>query len=316
MKASHTSISIFILSAFLSVWADRQLPVRCLPVDTQKTVWTFIPEDTEEHGNAPLYRMYGDTLLTEVLDGRRQWYSFSADSCFYAGEESRLMKLVPSHPIPTSAFGHFLLGSVTEECDSGIYCKTYPLEENGTYESLLPINGELRNGEGISLRVKAVTEIRRNTWTPDSIREEEETVTAERRRTRWFCAGDTLPVALQTEERVFVNDSPVRESIGTYIISAEELTDKSARSDPEDVLEGLHAVLEGDHLLLDGEVPAGTVLQVSLSDIQGIPVMETSLTAEDGWTGTALSVPPLRTGRYVLSIGASGSVRRIFLTRD
>ncbi|MDE6791501.1 MAG: hypothetical protein K2J48_00230, partial [Muribaculaceae bacterium] len=177
MKTLKSAISsIILLTAILSVYADRRLPVRCEPVDTRKTVWTFRESDISGQDEGPLYRMYGDTLLTEIFEGKRQWYAFRGDSCLYTGEESRLMKLAPTEPIPTSAFCHQLLGSVVEEKDSGIYCKTHPLTGHGTYESLLPVKGELRNGDGISLRVKAVTEIRRVTEAPDSATGAEETV--------------------------------------------------------------------------------------------------------------------------------------------
>ncbi|MDE6009538.1 MAG: hypothetical protein K2G90_10075 [Muribaculaceae bacterium] len=316
MKTRTLSLSILLLTAFLTSKADRILPVCCLPVDTRKTVWTFRESGTSEQNEGPLYRMYGDTLLTEIFGGKRQWYAFRGDSCLYMGEESRLMKLAPAEPIPTSAFCHQLLGSVVEEKDSGIYCKTYPLTRHGTYESELPVKGELRNGDGISLRVKAVTEIRRVTEAPDSATGAEETVVFERRRTRWFCAGDTLPIAMQSEERVFVNDTPVRELTSTFIMSAEDFADTAAGNDPEDVLQKVRAVLDGDRLLLKGDLPEDMTLSVVLSDIQGMPVMETSLTTGSEWRGAPLTVPPLRPGRYILSIGTGGAVRKIFLTRN
>ncbi|MDE6753513.1 MAG: hypothetical protein K2J82_02760 [Muribaculaceae bacterium] len=321
MKKISLILLIYASALIFNINADRILPVRCLPVDIDRKVWSFIETDTDtdNEGIHPIYRVYGDTLLTEVLNGKRQWYSFSADSCYYLGEESRLIRMKPSAPIPTSALGHFMLGSLKEERDSGSYCRTYSLEGKGTYESLLPVEGEIRAGDNKTLKAKAVTEIRRMIDDGDGIddiKDRARTVT-ENIRTRWFVAGDPLPVALQSTERIFIGDTPSQSVTNTYILDTEEILERYEMSDSDsDILESITAVFEGNILRIGGTLPPDINLQIVLANIQGIPVMEAVIDVREDWQGSELTVPPLIPGRYVLSVGSGGSVRRIFLTKD
>lgn len=51
------------------------------------------------------YLMYGDSLLSETIEGNRRWYSLKHRNASLIREESLRHSCVPSSPIFTSAFG-------------------------------------------------------------------------------------------------------------------------------------------------------------------------------------------------------------------
>ncbi len=293
---------------------DRLLSVRCLPVETSDGPWILRAVEDSDDADCPLYRVYGDTLLTEVFMEWRQWYSTRNDSCHYLGGESRRKRLTPTAPIPTSAFGKRSLGSVVEENDSGEYCRTYTLGSHGTYESTLPVEGELTFPGGVTLRAKAVTETRRmgNEETPD------EEMTRESRRTRWFVGNDPLPVVLQVEERVIHPGGVVNLTSIAYTIDSGDsvFTEEKVEPSAEEILGNLEASLIGNVLRLWGDVPPSTQFEVSLADIRGMGVAVTLV--ETGTDGEVreLRLPALTEGRYVLTVRLREAERKMLLTRE
>ncbi|MDE5875265.1 MAG: hypothetical protein K2H15_06420 [Muribaculaceae bacterium] len=313
MKTPLLAVLALLSTLTVSGSADRRLSRLCTPVDTDRRNWVFVAAG--ETDDSPLYRTYGDTLLTEVLRGTRQWYTFRNDSCLYMGEESRLLKLTPNTPVPTSAFLHTRLGSVREVSDSGIYCSTYPLGSHGTYESALPREGILSIGDGREIPCRVVTETRRMSEPGDPAGDHAE---LEARRTRWFVEGDAIPVAFQVEERVICREKVVNSFTETYTLSVSDLEKiyDSHGVPPEETLAGLTIRNTEQGFTIEGPLPEGATLAYALSDINGIGVLSGELTEVTEGSLLEISVPTLPTGRYILSLGLRGANRRIFITRQ
>ncbi|MDE5942046.1 MAG: hypothetical protein K2H14_08055 [Muribaculaceae bacterium] len=77
-------------------WGDRVLPIDGVPIDKvcmdPGAVWEFgwTGDKPQQAG----YKIYGDTLLCEIADGRREWYAIGGDTARWFREETALMRLV------------------------------------------------------------------------------------------------------------------------------------------------------------------------------------------------------------------------------
>lgn len=299
------TVSVVMAVSFFGMADDRRLSMESQKVDAEGTVWDFSQSGRADR--CPMYRSYGDTLVAEIYSGCRQWYGLRNDSAFYMGEETRFYKAVPETPIQTSAFGNPLLLGREDGGTRGVYCRTFALGQDGSYESLYPIRGRLVLAEGNAVSADAVTERRSFTeWLvsdslPDGLKRTRETV-----RTRWFVAGDTLPVALQITENVLHNGRKVSSVTSAFIVPASEIAmnEESLREAVQDALDNARISLSGSMVRIEGDFPADVNLTLHISDIAGSRFHHEPLGATLNSELWEIPLPALPPGQYILTVSA------------
>ena len=142
---------IIAINAFCRLpegWGDRVLPLDGVPLDkvemTAGTVWEFdwTGEKTRNTSYAA-YKVYGDSLLCEIADGRREWYAIGGDTARWFREETALMLLVTDEGAPVVAFGFNGGEGAHGFTATGTYSGDMMLTQRGTVGSSAPVSGTL-----------------------------------------------------------------------------------------------------------------------------------------------------------------------------
>lgn len=204
-----------------TIGEERRLSKRCASVDIEKKEWFF--SFVEETESAPFYKVYGDSLVTEMLEGHRQWYGLNKGSATYLGEETKRFKVMLDYPVPTYVFSKSDSESSDKYLPIGHPRKLVLFGMSGIYESYIPETGYIYTTEGEKIVAKAVTERRISSsrllsdTIPVGIVPSREDIT-----TRWFAEGDMLPIAMQRSSSVLENGRRVSTETVTYIADLEE----------------------------------------------------------------------------------------------
>ncbi|MDE6267049.1 MAG: hypothetical protein K2M07_06860 [Muribaculaceae bacterium] len=309
MKKYATIFLLTACSLLLSGFTDTRLGIRVSQVIPDADIWDFSRGEAIDDG--PIYRSYGDTLLTEYFDGNRYWYRFQSDSAFYIGEESRLIKVVPQDTILTAAFGNHSLFGNKEEHGRGTFCRHIALGTTGEYKTMPPVYGKIVLAEGDSLPAIAVQERRKyNEWIgSDSL----PGLSREVIRTRWFIEGVRLPVALQITD--ITGDST--RIINSYTVAYTVETDDLESVIPEKLkeeraLRNAAINVENGRITVQGSFPAGTGLTISIAGIMGNGLLQRQVETNDAGECTIL-LPSLSQGQYMLTISTRTPVSRKIL---
>jgi len=300
---------IVLSSVMAHASIDRTLSYGTTEVDVDKNVWDF--SKAEEIKDGPLYKMYGDTLITEIWNGCRQWYSILRDSVFYIGEESRFSKIEPDEPIPTSAFGNIWLSGIYEGKSNGIYYKTFTLGQHGSYESSLPIEGKIILSPQISISAKAVTECRRFvSWIRSDTIQGAVSSTNEIMRTRWFVNEDPIPVALQITEKTICNGKEMSVVSNTFVVNHDELDIKNNSDEIKNAIDEADINVENGILKIEGDFPPYVSLNIYIANLNGNRFYQQSLDTVEGHNRWDISLPQLPAGQYILTVSSGGQGHR------
>ena len=272
---------------------------------------------------------YGDTLLSETVDGERRWYRLTPDSAFLIREESRLFEHEPLAPLPTSAAGTAAPLTPQAYLTDGLHSHLFPLFRSGTYVSQDPVRGRLIVTPGDTVPAIMTCErcVYRETSpsflpTDSAAARETEPPQVTFTRYRWFTHG-RVPVAIQTETAIQADDSPdIETGILAYVMDFSPFSEDSCPDAPNDGCEqeDLTACIlsEAKAGYRDGEIvvtlgaPLDTELAVTLMSDAGVPYLQRMILADEGTTITIPS-PPLPAGRYVLSLSAAYVTEKQFI---
>lgn len=302
----QTVIAFLLLNVASGVWGftDTRLKCSVTPVESQRGIWDFSEQTLVDDG--PVYRSYGDSLVAEYYDGVRQWYAFEGDSTFFLGSESRLMKILPNAPIPTSAFGNTILSGAYAESDTGRYCRYYRIGNKGAYRSYMPENVKITLAENDTINAMAVTETREyyQWFITDSVAPLHVTDT----RIRWFVAENPLPVALSIAEARGDSTNIISYHSVTYCIEGDEIRKLKFSGDAVDkVLANSTITFHDGTLTIHGDFSADLQLSLFVTDIRGNLAYETTfITTGDNTVHEQL--PPLPPGQYVATVSAGTPV--------
>ena len=91
---------LWSLMAFTALSDAVQLPIAVAPLNgdiLENAEWDFSHCRLVDDGARTSVRVYGDSLMSEIFDGRRFWYALG-DSVYFMGEEDRLTSIILEKP--------------------------------------------------------------------------------------------------------------------------------------------------------------------------------------------------------------------------
>lgn len=307
MKRVFKIITIFSIVAIGKAYSanDRILSVETETIDVNNEIWNFIKISDTTSG--PLYRFYGDSLITELSEGTRQWYSVRKDSVFYLGSETRFHKNHTQEPLPTSAFGNIWLAGMDTTFIVGHYYHTLGLSYHEIYKCSLPTKGKIVIGNECVIPAVAVTETR--IFNPcvncDSISNTNLT-TKKIIRTRWFVDGEFLPVAMQTIEKDLLQSKEVYSNTHTFILSSEfeNINEKIKNVNIQQLLDNAEIKYDNGIIKIESNFPQNIRLVLYLSNPQGGIFHQKPIENFTDNNTTEFHLPSLPPGQYIVTISA------------
>lgn len=314
MKPTISIIIAFILSLVSLSGKDRRLDKVCGNVNPEGTEWDF--SDSEETSVGVIYRMYGDSLLAEVHNGRRLEYRFRNDSVFYAGEQTRSMLTAPDKAIPTGAFCQPRLAGITASTDTGIIYKRLFLSKEGDYETGLPVRGVITAGD-LRIPATSITETRNyRTYQSSDTTPGKGSLHNVEVRTRWFVEGEIFPVAYQYSETVTASGKTLSEKGETYVCDFGEIRLPSPEGIRlQEALDKLNVRYTDGVLHIEGESGTGTEISLSVMTLYGDIVTSSDTFLSEGSNHIEIRLPRLPYGRYMIGVSSGGTVlRKIYFT--
>lgn len=285
---------------------DRKLSIETETVDVTHNSWKFIRISDTTSG--PLYRIYGDSLITEVWNGDRQWYSICRDSVLYLGSETRFHKVQTQKSLATSAFGNMWLAGNNTTDALGHYYHTLGMSQNLNYMCSRPISGEIILNDEYVLPAVAITETRvvtRHIINCDSFPDVELT-TKKTVRTRWFIKGDHLPIAMQTSESEIIQDKELYSDTHTFILPLDRnnIDDKIRHIYLQNLLDNAEIKYDNGIIQIADYFPGNTCLYLYLSNLQGGVYHQKPIEVLTSNYITEIHLPFLPSGQYVITISA------------
>jgi hypothetical protein len=113
-----------------------------LKISTKQSLWEY--GETEKSVERVEYRLYGDSLLSETVGNRREWYALKNDSALWLREETPLLTLTPTESIPVNGFGMSKeISDIHEFTAHGIYSNDIPITEWGKITPMPSVTGQL-----------------------------------------------------------------------------------------------------------------------------------------------------------------------------
>ncbi|MDE5880910.1 MAG: hypothetical protein K2H60_04210 [Muribaculaceae bacterium] len=277
---------------------------------------------------------YGDTLLSETVDGERRWYALYADSAALIREESRLYEHEPLSPLLTAAIGNSAPATPLVYTTKGLHSHTFDLERVGTYLSYPPVKGKLIVAPQDTLAALMTYESCEYSEFGVSVSDSDSITSVEQKplirkftRYRWFTHGK-VPVAVQTVmENVESGASDTEpETIATaYVMDfspfSEDMCPEAVKSDsPENdliaqALANATVTYHGGIINVELGCAVELELAIALMSDGGVPYLQRTVpSAESGVVAIPCSsVPP---GRYVLSLSTSSITVKHFIVID
>lgn len=181
-------------------WGDRVLPIDGVPIDKvgmePGAVWEFgwTGDKPQQAG----YKIYGDTLLCEIADGRREWYAIGGDTARWFREETALMRLVTNEGVPVVAFGLDGGKGAHSFTATGSYSGDMMLSQSGSVVSYAPVSGTLViDGDSVGAYMTCEQRhFKASFATDDSL---DSLIRYDVARYRWYRRQERIPVALQCD---------------------------------------------------------------------------------------------------------------------
>ncbi len=311
----------------------RTLPMTARPIEdicsTPDPLWD-LSDNWEESPYSASYILYGDTLLSETVDGQRRWYAMRRDSVLLVREESLLHRSVPGNPPPTNAI-HAGQPPVTSAAHpytaSGTDSRDFNVRREGTYGSIPAVRGRLVTAPGDTLDVFMTVEetVFLEDWTESGTEAattvpKDPTFTHSFRRYRWFPAsGGPLPVAIQTEESATVDGETATVRYAHVIDPSESGSMKTrGKDDPvEPDVERIlsEAVIEcsGGEITITTGSTATAAIRVSVASEGGMAFHsgEATLSAD---TPVRIPCGSFHPGRYIVAVTCGAHMEKRVVT--
>lgn len=299
-----------------------RLERRAIPCDDfSGTVWTVMDFEPADEDMGASYAAYGDTLLSETVDGRRIWYFLRGDTALMVREETDLMEAVPDTLV--TAWDWNMTGTPISSpmTTRGMYSQMFHITTEGSAEAYPPVEGRLVATPGDTIPTIMTRERRRFrsliTARPVSLPMDGSADTLriyEVTHTRWYSRGNrTYPLARQTDTRIFSSDGNMTgEYSAAYIADAtlRDRCDTPQNMDNADIaraLKSASATCSSGHIRVgvDGG-DAGFVLTVDVTDEGGILYSHKEAWAK-GPTTVDISTLGMPSGRYIVTIGSTAT---------
>ncbi len=287
----HLLSSLLSVAALIAYAQDYRL-TESVVITGEAPVWTLTLSGGDSDG--ALYHIYGDTAVSESVDGSRKWWRIEGENMLYILDEDVLSRkdlcggvrsvspLRPKHKLP---FGEKYMAEVVAE--GGHHMKL-----RGENSVKVPAKGiVVANGDTVPVIMCEVE----NVEMPDSVMKH---VT---RRERWYRYNDELPCIVQT--RYIVLDSVGRElrnDVTAYSLSPEELAlDEASEKEPEVNI-----------TISDGSVAVEctAAFKVDITDASGIAFVRDIA----GQAGQSVDIPTshLPRGLYIVVVTAGDTVNK------
>lgn len=330
--------SVLCLSVALSVWTiwgqtvlfERKLPDFVAPAQEHKPdnpVWDL---SAAEMTAVPEARCdcYGDTLLSEIMDGYRLWYRLETDSVFFIGEEARLMYMIPDSRLTAVMPGTAYSAVDTEYECQGLYSRMFPVGERGSFRSFDLGSGVLVIAPGDTVCARMICEERVFTALPEDTTAQ--SMRHETRRLRWYDTdGSRMPLAVGLECVTRDVDGHQIDAVSVaYVVDERSFLDKKRREKEQDSsaagrerIEAVsHALADASVEFRDGcvrvnvtsrtEVPFD--LTVDITDNGGILFRHESA-AVDGSCNLEISTAGMPAHAYIVILTAEGITEKRML---
>lgn len=311
----------------------RTLPMTARPIGdiggASDLLWD-LSDNWEEDPYSASYILYGDTLLSETVDGQRRWYVTLRDSVLLVREESLLHRSLPGDPLPTNAI-HAGQPPVTSACHpytaSGIDSRDFSVSREGTYSSVPAVRGRLVTAPGDTLDVFMTVEetVFREEWggagtEAATTATSDPTVTRSFRRYRWFPAsGSPLPVAIQTEESATV-DGETETARYAHVIDPSEsgtmktrVKEDAGEPDAERILSEARIECSGGEITITTGSTATAGIRVSVASEGGMAFHsgEATLSAD---TPVRIPCGSFHPGRYIVAVTCGAHMEKRVVT--
>ena len=339
-----------VITAFCRLpegWGDRVLPLDGVPLDEvvveAGAVWEF--GWMGEKPQQAAYKVYGDTLLCEIADGRREWYAIGGDTARWFREETALMRLVTDEGVPVVAFGFNGGEGAHGFTATGTYSGDMMLTQRGTVVSSAPVSGTLVI-DGDSVVAYMTCERRRFRGSFAANDTLDSLIRYDVVRYRWYRRQERLPVALQCDITVSGADGrEISEYSRVWLadLHREEMdeADRNARDrsrnvglnggdsdsegygragelSAEEIAEALsqaRVTVDGREIAVSFDTPlpgeAGD-FSVDVMEPGGILYLHNGDLGGDA-TSVTIDASALVPGRYVVAIGCGGIVEKRFI---
>jgi hypothetical protein len=274
------------------------------------------------------YRLYGDSLLSETVGNRREWYALKNDSALWLREETPLLTLTPAESIPVNGFGMSKeISDIHEFTAHGIYSNDIPITEWGKITPMPSITGQLIiNNDTI---VANLISEKREFHTHIQQGEAPDTITTYQiTRHRWYRPGERIPVALQCDIKFLTDSSHVETFSKVYLADIGNKVSHDAESDDnttaiqklnEAIAEALTTAtvtVAGCQITVGVDsdtLPSNTLFSADIMDSAGILYLHQEPQAVDMGELT-VDASSLSYGRYVIAINCNGQTEKRLIT--
>lgn len=300
------------------VMGDKAVP--CL-IKANDDVWNLPPIEGIETG--PVYTVYGDTLLSESIDGRRLWYALEGDTAVFIKDETSLMEMT----ISPGAVAWIKKARTESEhmpfSAEGIYSQSFLMAESGTIRHSASKSGHLVFEPGDTIAVTMTREFRQfnaaighNATIPPIVKTDSADV-FEIVITRWHSPlGRMTPVAVQIDSKTFDPSGKIVDmGSSAYTMSREQRDELRENADiNSDAFFALCAdalskatvtTSPGKILVKLGNVECGFIILADVTDEGGILYLHKEGEARSNET---IEIPTgdLGAGRYIVTLRAEG----------
>ena len=329
MKKSLLSVILLFI-----IWAGHagevRLPVAVAPLKgdiLNNVCWDFSRQDLIDDNAGTSVRVYGDSLLSEIFNGRRFWYGLRRDSLSFLGEEDRLTAIVVDSTAFVARtplnFGFVNAGVAFEAHGKGAG-RQFGVQERGSLEfACSPRPGVLILSPGDTITdVLAVRERRYITavFPEDSIAKESHFITE---IFRWYDSFGTValpPVAVQ--RRMYAASPLSAEAVPTFSAAYLPDTGETAlhrQKQTDDFLPGeqapdtgaIEAALQNAVITCDGRsvtvqvaMPQpGLSVAIDVVDAAGRLYLHECILSSGATDGITVDCSGLRPGQYIAVVG-------------
>lgn len=313
MRKECLSVCFLLLS--LMGGAREELPCRSFSdakaVCDNGAVWNLSDAARTDRAGAS-YIIYGDTLVSETVDGLRRWYALTDEGRFFIREESRSFYIVPDSVMTCGT------GAECEFTASGLLDNIFPLSRRGTHSCEGPFEGKIvvTTNDTIPARMmverfeyeEKVSPTFEGFIPADSLKKFSRHSVA---LYRWFVPGRQLPVAVRS-----VISAGKEESTVTYVYDFSEGLPESEilkREIIKESLAGATVAADGGKLRLRLNAPLPFEIHVDIMTEGGISYHHSEHSV-DGVCELEISAPGLPSGRYICAVSCDDLSEKRLLT--
>ncbi len=280
-------------------------------VDTDGRIWNFSATEQLDRPAAK-YDLYGDTLLSEVVNGHRSWYLMASDSVHFIREESALMEAIPTDMLPSAAFRSDKMAGEQQFESRGVYCKSSDIIEQGIYATEMPRQGFILLADGDTVTADMTVEHRRFvavisrkdiTLSLDSVTATDTLSIFGITRYRWFVDESLYPAAIQIENHEYDTVGRViSEFSAAYTTSSEDLRNR-AQSFKRNRSPNISIEYSDGKLNIKTDNDSVVNISIDITDSSGILYMHDEIQVSAG-NPTSLNGVPLPHGQYLATVSS------------